>query len=348
MDDQGLRQSGPASIGADHGIAIVGCGAVAGTHLRAYTNAGLDVRVLCDIDIERARDRRDEYVPDADVAADHRTLIERDDIDVVDATLPPEPRVAVVEDALAAGKHVLSQKPFVTDLDTGRRLVALARRNGVHLAVNQNGRWAPGAALLRAAVDAGELGTVHSATVERTWDYSRIAGDDHPHRLLFHYAIHWIDLVRCVLPGEARTVHATTTRSPTQEPEQPVLGGILIGFDTAQATLTFDGDAHYGTVDRTRVIGDAGTVELSGPDPESRTVRFSGPDGTRRPSLSGSWNPTGWKGAMLELLATIEDGKRPSHDAADNLRTLELVFAAIESARTGESVAPGEITSLPP
>ena len=49
----------------------------------------------------------------------------------------------MIETALAAGKHVLSQKPFVLDLDDGTRLADLADESGVVLAVNQNGRWAP-------------------------------------------------------------------------------------------------------------------------------------------------------------------------------------------------------------
>jgi predicted dehydrogenase len=44
---------------------------------------------------------------------------------------------------LRAKKHVLSQKPFVLDLDTGARLADLADEMGVKFAVNQNGRWAP-------------------------------------------------------------------------------------------------------------------------------------------------------------------------------------------------------------
>jgi len=49
---------------------------------------------------------------------------------------------------------------------------------------------------------------------------------------------------------------------------------------------------------------------------------------------------------MAELLATIERGEALPHSGADNLRTLELVFATIESAHTGDPVVPGEVTDL--
>ena len=64
-------------------------------------------------------------------------------IEVVDITTHPDVRVGLMRRALNAGKHVLSQKPFVEDLAVGQALVALAEAKGVKLAVNQNGRWAP-------------------------------------------------------------------------------------------------------------------------------------------------------------------------------------------------------------
>lgn len=342
-----VKQARPPAVNHSHGIALIGCGDVAGTHLDAYTDADFDVRALCDIDVERAQDRRDEYVPDADVTDDYRKILARDDVDVIDATTQPGPRATIISEALEAKKHVLSQKPFTTDIETARQLVELATENDVRLAVNQNARWAPGVAYLRAAVNSGRLGTPHGVSVERTWDYSRIAGDQIAHRLLLHYAIHWLDLVRCVLPGNAESVYAATSTSPTQTPDQPVVTGIVVRFANGQATLRFDGDAPHDTVDRTRVIGDAGSIKVAGSNTENRTVRLTDEHGTIIPSLSGSWNPDGWCGAMAELLAAIEHGEQPPHSGNNNIQTLKLVFATIESARTGESIKPGEATALP-
>ena len=71
-------------------------------------------------------------------------MLTRDDIEVVDIATHPHERVAhSSKAAIAAEKHVLSQKPFVIDLDDGEKLVDLADKNNVKLAVNQNGRWAP-------------------------------------------------------------------------------------------------------------------------------------------------------------------------------------------------------------
>ena len=114
------------------------------------------------------RDAADGVLSRTPIATDDfESLLRRDDIEVFDITPHPAERVPLVEAALKAGKHVLSQKPFVVDLDTGERLVELADKNGVKLAVNQNGRWAPHFAYMREAVRAGLVGDLVSSPHRR-------------------------------------------------------------------------------------------------------------------------------------------------------------------------------------
>ena len=60
---------------------------------------------------------------------------------------------------------MLTQKPFVLDLDAGERLCDLAEQNGVMLAVNQNGRWAPHLELYAGGGAAGLIGEVQSVHI---------------------------------------------------------------------------------------------------------------------------------------------------------------------------------------
>jgi predicted dehydrogenase len=336
-------------VAYDPSIAVVGCGGISGVHLEAYRAAGYDVTALCDVREDRAVEQREEHHPSATVYTDHETLLADADVDVVDVPVPPGPRERVVEDALLAGKHVLSQKPFATSLDAAKRLVQTAADEGVHLAVNQNGRWAPNLGYLRAAAAEGVLGRVHGAYLDRYWDYNRIAGDDVPHRLLFHYAVHAIDLVGLLFAdATAERVSASLARSPDQTPEEPLLGRVAFEFDRGQATLVLDGDSRAGPTHETRVIGSDGTATSRGPGVNDQTVRLSLADGTTvRPALDGQWFVDGFRGAMAEFLAAIEDGREPPHSGRDNLRTMALVLAATESADRGEPVVPGDARTLP-
>ena len=136
-------------------IGLIGCGGIARNHLEAYREQGYPVAVLCDINLEAARALRDEFFPEADVTTEASEVLGRDEIAVVDLATHPDHRLLLIEQALEAGKHVLSQKPFVTDLDEGQRLIELAESKGLKLAVNQNGRWAPYVSYLRQAVAKG-------------------------------------------------------------------------------------------------------------------------------------------------------------------------------------------------
>ena len=66
--------------------------------------------------------------------------------------------------------------------------------------------------------------------------------------------------------------------------------------------------------------------------------------GVARPVLRGAWFNDGFRGAMGALLVAIEDGTEPANGAAENLRSLSLAFAAIQSSRTGREVAEGAAT----
>src|SRR5919107_797707 len=116
-----------------HRVALVGAGGISFAHLDAYRTMGWDVAAICSRDLTKAEGRRNEFFPEALATTDYAALLARDDIDVIDLTPHPEERAPLIEQALLASKHVLSQKPFVTDLDQGLDLCRLAEERGVRL-----------------------------------------------------------------------------------------------------------------------------------------------------------------------------------------------------------------------
>lgn len=342
------RPTDPESY--DPPIALIGCGDITKTHVEAYKQAGYDVVAFCDIDESVARKRRDESFPDATVYTDAQAVFDRPDIEVVDIATHPRPRESLLEDAIRAGKHVLSQKPFVLNLDIGEHLVSLADEHNVTLAVNQNGRWAPHFSYLREAVAAGCIGDPLYIDCSVHWDHDWIVDtpfDDIDHAILYDFAIHWFDFVATVTPGQvAERVSASVRKSPTQRSTPPLLGAARIDFSGCQASLTFDGGACYGERDHTHISGSAGTLESTGPNLQDQIVTLHTEGGSVTPDLEGSWFPTGMHGTMGELLAAIEDGREPVHSGRNNLRSLQLCFAAVESAERGEPIDPATVRRL--
>lgn len=331
-------------------IALVGCGKITDSHLTAYTRAGWDVVAFCDIDESAARERRNEYYPDADIYTDADEVFGREDVAVVDIATHPEPRQALIADAVRSGKHVLSQKPFVLDLDAGERLVSLADAHDVSLAVNQNGRWAPHWSWVRQVVNAGYIGDTVSVHLDAHWDHNPITESDFDHvrhAILYDYAIHYFDMLACVLDErDPQRVHASVARSPTQTASPPLLGQATVEYERAQASLVFDGNVEYGRTDRTYVGGTGGTVRSEGPGLGDQTASLHVDDGTVRPDLDGSWFPTGFRGTMGELLCAVEENREPENSGRDNLRSLELCYAAVAAAEDGEPKVPGEVREL--
>ncbi|RYD84302.1 MAG: Gfo/Idh/MocA family oxidoreductase [Verrucomicrobiaceae bacterium] len=323
-------------------IALIGCGGISQVHLQAYRNAGFNVVALCSRDAARAEARRKEFYPEAAVMTDFHEVLKRPDIEVVDITTHADVRPPLIEAALKAGKHVLSQKPYVVDLTVGRKLADLAEERGLMLAVNQNGRWAPHFAYMREVIRAGLIGEVGTVDFEVHWDHHWVLGtefDKVDNLVLYDFAIHWFDIVTLFFgERQARRVYAAAQRSRFQRAQPPFLAHAAIEFDHGQATIALNASCLFGQEDRTTVIGGLGTVRSIGPNLLEQKVTLYTPEGTASPELTGKWFPDGFQGAMAELLCAIEEGREPSNSARQNLRSLELCFAAAQSAEEGRVV----------
>lgn len=336
----------PMPRGPSPGIGLVGCGGVSAYHLAAYREAGFPVVALCSRTRAKAEARRDEFAPHADVCDDWRELIARDDVGVVDLAVHAEIRAEMIEAALRAGKHVLSQKPFVTDLDVGLRLCNLADERGLKLAVNQNGRWAPHWSFIRQALADGVIGDVAGVHLSVQWDHTWTRGtafDDMRDLVLFDFGIHWFDIVSCFLHGrEPRRVFATRGRAAGQSNKAPMQAQALIEYEGAQASITFDAAALHGARDSTVAVGTKGTLRSEGPDLNHQSVTLYTEEGVARPVLEGEWFRNGFVGTMAELLCAVEQQRAPYNSGRDNLRGLAICFAAMLSSWHQEAVVPGQ------
>lgn len=324
------------------GIALVGAGGISAAHLDAYRTYGFNVPVICSRDLVRAKARRDEFFPRALATDDLESILSDPAIKVLDITTHPDVRVGLMRKALAAGKHVLSQKPFVEDIAVGVDLVEEAARRGLKLAVNQNGRWAPHLAYMREAVATGLVGDVTGVHVAIHWNHEWIAGtpfetvDD---LILWDFGIHWFDFLVSVIGDTAQTVRAMRTRAVGQKARPPLLAQAIASFPGGQASLVFDGAARFGPQDSTVVVGARGTLSSIGPNLGEQSLALFTEAGVARPALRGTWFNDGFAGAMGELLCAIEDNREPLNSARDNLATIRLCQAAVRSSRTGEDVS---------
>ena len=331
----------PTTKSYNPNIAIVGTGGISSTHLAAYKKAKYKVKVLYNRTLTKAKKLRDLYFPKADITNNFNDILNNEKIDILDITLHPEVRAEFIKKGILAGKHILSQKPFVNDLNIGNKLVKLAKNNNVKIAINQNGRWAPHFAYIREAVKNNLIGEVISCHTSIQWNHSWIKNTEFENihdLILYDFGIHWFDFLTSIVGNRIMNVFASQNMAINQTVKPPLLSQCLIQLNKGQASLIFDGFTNFGTQDRTTITGTKGTIISIGPDLGKQKVEIYTRKGKSSPKLKGSWFNDGFHGTMGELLSSIEENRTPLNNAEDNLLSLKLTFAALESSKLNKTI----------
>lgn len=335
------------------GIGIVGAGAIVdGAHLPAYRGAGLPVLGIFDTDSARAhavaeRHGVREYTSLDDLLADPR-------VEVVDIAVIPDAQGDVAHRALAAGKHVLAQKPFARDLDAARALVREAEERGLLIAVNQQLRFDEGFAAARAMMATGWIGeplavsiTVSIDTNWGAWPWMSTS----PTLDLWYHSIHYLDAVRYLL-GDPVSVYSTASRYAGQGPagETRTISVLVYDNDVRAVVHTFHGNTWGDAEAGFRIEGTQGVIkgtlgllyDYPHGRPDTLLVRSDvvPTDGWLCYPVTGRWLPDAFVGPMKSLLTAIVDGGQPVTSGSDNLRTLALVMALYRSIETGQAQDP--------
>lgn len=287
-------------------IGMIGTGGISASHLDAYRTAGWEVAALWNRTRSKADDKAATYCPQARIEGDWQAILANSDIDVVDITLHPEHRAPVIKAALEAGKHVLSQKPFVTDLGLGEDLVKLAWDKGVKLAVNQNGRWAPHKAFMREAVRAGLIGDVLSAHIAIHWDHGWTAGTS------FDAIEIWSSPISVCTglissPRSSATARKASSRRHLTPKAKPTKCHFWhkrwCGSTVDRQSLVFDGGVPHGPRDTSYVGGTLGSLQSDGPDLGQQTVTMTTPDGIARPNWTGNGSTMDFRARWVSFFA---------------------------------------------
>ncbi len=341
-------------------LALVGCGIISESHLRALAHFPDRVRLaaVCDTDPEKAAHAVQTYrkhlaqarfAPDdlepPEVVTDFSALTARPDLDAVTLLLPHHLHKETTIAALRAGKHVLCEKPLAITPEDIDEMAAVAQETAKVLMHGENLRTARHAETAAKAIGQGRVGTVvgiqatyahwQSIELNRSWrTQPQFSGGGH----LIDGAIHWIDVMRH-LGGDVAAVQAMTGRY-----REELGAGVE---DTGVLNLRYKA-GHFGQLFATHasrgrgaspmmtVFGTEGclTVEAHG----SGSVVLFQPNETPEVLLETMhWWDT-FIGETEHFLDVILRGiplKATPQDARENLK---VVLAAYESAKTGRLV----------
>jgi len=334
---------------------ICGCGSMAKGWLTAiadHEDIASRVRIvgLVDLDLTTARRLAEECgLGEVPAYQDLDQALSELKPDFLFDIVIPAARSAVVETGLRHGCHVLSEKPMANSLAEGRALVEKARAAGRIHAIVQNRRYISGVRRLRAFIESGAIGELTGLHAD-FFIGAHFGGfrDDMDNVLLLDMAIHTFDAARFMSGKLPEAVYCHET-NPTGSWYRTGASAFAI-FEMSDAVrFTYRGSwcaegANTSWESQWRINGSKGTVLWDGME-DFDAHRVAAEEGFLReqeqilvPATVNVSETEGHASVIRAFLNAIAEGRAPETGAEDNIRSLAMVMAAIESARTGQRV----------
>ncbi|CDI10552.1 Gfo/Idh/MocA family protein [Agrobacterium pusense] len=335
---------------------LCGCGAMAKGWLRAIQSspeiAG-EIRIagLVDLNEGTARALAEEFaLTGAVIGTDLRAVLTETKADILFDIVIPQARFAVVEAGLAAGCHVLSEKPLAASMEEAATLVELAKKAGKIHAVVQNRRFVSGIRRLRRALEEGVIGDLTAIHCDFFLG-PHFGGfrEEMKNVLLLDMAIHTFDAARFVANQKPLSVFCV---------EKNPAGSWYAHGASANAIFEFSNDVVFtyrgswcAEGERTswearwRLIGSKGMILWDGEDGFSASVAgneqglLRGFKTVNVSDVVSDKDTRGHASVILSFLESMRTGEMPETASFDNINSLAMVMGAIESARLGQRVS---------
>lgn len=357
---------------AKHRVGIIGLGFGAQVHLPAFQSEGWEVAAVWGRNGDKAR-KTAETAGVEDVAADPLEIIRRDDIDAVAISTPPKTHHPLTMAALAAGKHVVCEKPFAMSTSEAAEMRDRAAERRLTAMVAHEFRYAPQRSYIKQLLKDGHIGRFTMCTIELfldryvtdqpralSWQAFNADGGG----LLGALGSHYIDGLRDWF-GDVSSVHCQLA---TWRPDVlDTASGKIVNAesdDTFSFTLNFDKGGMATMIasfaatptrgTRIVVMGDEGTLlaEQAGPNPTDDGVVIASRRGSPMAELATPERFKLHKDArdhrlmafrmlVRDFAEGIAEGTSPNPNFADGWRCQQVLDAARRSSETRTTVAIG-------
>ncbi|TJV74531.1 MAG: Gfo/Idh/MocA family oxidoreductase [Mesorhizobium sp.] len=332
---------------------LVGCGAMSKQWLDAARQIdGLAIAGLVDLDAKRAQTRAREYdLSNAVIGTSVDAVLDETKPDAVFDVVVPAARRAVALSAFAHHCHLLTEKPLADSPENARAIIDAARRAGRIHAVVQNRRYVANVRRIRRFLDSGAIGNPTSIHAD-FFIAPHFGGfrEEMEHVLLLDMAIHTFDAARYMVAGEPASVYCQEWEPASSWYRQGSSASAV--FDLGGGKVFTYAGSWCADGFRTswegswRIVAERGSLMWDGHDGLKAEVVASGRDGIidktqaiEVPALDPADQVGGHLGIIRDFMRAIETGSEPETRGADNIKSLAMVFGAIESAETGRRVA---------
>ena len=350
------------------GIGIIGCGNISTTYFDlAPLFKGLEVRACTDLNMDAAKAKAEKYAVRALSTED---LLAADDVDIVINLTIPEAHAPVTKQALEAGKHVYSEKPFALTIEDGKAIRDTATAKGLKVGSAPDTFLGGAHQFVRDRIDAGLIGKITAGTCHvmshgmEHWhpnpDFFFLPGAGPMLDIGPYYVANLINFLGPVRRVGALTTKASDTRTILSEPRKgevipvktPTNIHALLDFASgATITVSTSWDVWAHRHANMELYGTEGSLFVPDPNFFGGTVEHAGRDGKiaemeqwdhpfGKPNQEGNDGPrANYRTAGLaDMARAILEGDdfRCSLDRA--LHAVDVMTAVLTSGETGEFV----------
>ena len=279
--------------------------------------------------------------------------------DFCSVVVPPAYHEQVVDSALRHNMHILSEKPIADTLEGSVRIAEKVRRAGKKMAVTMSHRFDQDKTTLRAALRAGDYGAIDYLICRFTCDMRKFGawGAAFRHQiadtLMIEGAVHHLDILADLAGAKCDTLYAQTWNPAWGDYGGDSQGHVMMHFENGVRAF-YEGA-------KTNAVGingwgqgyiraecELGTLGLDRRelfahiyDPTQMRVSRREHEGTRLPLIEqAKWANT-W--LVEQFVHWLDGGEAMATNVEDNLQSVALIFAAIESSRSGQPVKVQEL-----
>lgn len=324
-------------------LLCAGVGGMGGADANEALKTG-DFKAVGGVDVNEAVRKRFGEERKCPVFADFRTALATVKADAALVGVPDMFHAPYTLAALEAGLDVICEKPMAATLRDARRMHETARRRRRLLMIHHQLRWLPPYYRAHALIEAGAIGTPQHVEFDMSV-FSNVCLEGYrsklPQLMLKDLGIHHLDLIRYLTGATCRRVMARSWISnqerlaiPTTTHTCAILemkGPITASYRATMRSIT----DQTGYCCHAAVTGSKGTLIITG---EALTVQTFAAHAAGKPPQPISLK-AGNRSCWQDFARAIRTRKPALTDSGDNIQSMELLYAAIQSAKTGRIVS---------
>lgn len=345
---------------AEVGYGIIGCGNIAPMHAEAIEEVpGARLIAVSDVVERNAQQMAERF--GAVAYTDYHAMLQRDDIQVVNLCIPSGLRAEAGVACAKAGKHIISEKPLEVNTERIDLLLDAVEEAGVKLGCIFQNRFADGSKLVKKAIEEGRFGKLVLGDAYIKWfrseAYYKSGSWRGTRRLdgggcLMNQGIHQIDLLLWFL-GPVKSVFGRTNLVGHEGLEVEDLACAVLEFESGAMGVIEGSTAIWpGHPGRVEVHGDHGSAILEDgvlrfwkfkeERPEDEVVRSEMPEtapGAGASDPLANVTHEGHRRQIEDFTEAVLENRAPLIDGKEGRRSVAVIEAVYESARTGKPVA---------